>query len=92
MISRRLAWVAWASIPPIVLALLFWIGAYELREQRASGTAAKEASFGLRVMIWDTLVRSLRPYVWRDRVWGRSSRASPSPPAWFSEALGPGAQ
>ena len=44
---------------------MVWIGADEVRGQFApSGTAAKEGSLGMRLMIWDSLLRNLHPYLW----------------------------
>src|SRR5262249_54015145 len=65
LVPRRLAWTVGAIIPPLVLALVIWIGPEEVRNQfGASGTNAKEASLGLRVMIWNSLLGNLRPYLW----------------------------
>ncbi len=65
LVRRSLAWAVAAAIPPLVLGLVLWIGADEVKSQLGPvGTASKEGSFGMRVMIWDSLVRNLGPYVW----------------------------
>ncbi len=65
LVTRRLAWAVGAAIPPVVLALVLWIGPDEVKSQfGASSAAAKETSFGLRVMIWNSLLHNLRPYFW----------------------------
>ena len=63
--SRRLACAVAIGLPLLALALIGWIGADAvLGKVHSYGTIEREASFGMRAEVWQTMVRHIPDVLW----------------------------
>jgi O-antigen ligase/polysaccharide polymerase Wzy-like membrane protein len=63
--SRALAWTVALVIPGLVAAFIIWIGADVVKRQLGTyKTVENEASFRLRVRIWDAMLREMPNFLW----------------------------
>ncbi len=63
--SRRVAWSVALALPVLAVTFILWIGADVVKKQLGTyQSVGSEASFRLRVMVWDRLIHSLPDYLW----------------------------
>ena len=64
-VSRPLAWSMALLLPSLAIALIAWIGPDLVTRQLGTFQAAgSEASFRVRALVWESLVRHLGGFVW----------------------------
>jgi len=62
--SRRVAWSLAVMLPLLAILLILWIGPGGKRELVAYATVEGEASFRLRLVLWEQLIRELPHFLW----------------------------
>lgn len=63
--SRRVGWAVALALPLLAVMLILWIGADVVKRQLGTyQSVGSEASFRLRVRVWDRLIHGLPDYLW----------------------------
>jgi O-antigen ligase len=62
--SRRVAWSLAVALPLLVILLILWIGPGGKKELVSYATVEGEASFRLRLVLWERLIRELPHFLW----------------------------
>src|SRR5262245_33863376 len=62
--SRRVAWSLAVALPLLVVMLILWIGPGGKREFVSYATVEGEASFHLRLVLWERMIRELPHFLW----------------------------